>query len=315
VRFSVLIITYRRPDELADTLESILACNPAPAEILVVDGDRARSAESVVERLADSSTTVSYLNTSPSLSIQRNRGMEVASGDVFVFLDDDVRVGGDLFTVLAEVYSDPAVVGATGPVVEQNPRRFGKPDSRVRRFLFPGGEEGTMTGFGYPRRILDLTQPRDVQWMPGCFTTARRDLARRLEFDENITAEMEGEDEDFSYRLSKHGRIRFEPRAAIDHRQLGFRSKSGSRKFDRDIVIVRTYLFRKNFRRRLKARIQFAGVIAILIAHRLVNLEWRGLIGLLEGIAHVWRTGARPLLSPARTKRVIAEQSVTAEGP
>lgn len=307
MRFSVLIVTYRRPGRLRETLESVAACNPPADEVLVIDGDPKLSAEAPTRELAARGIVVRYLASSPSLSIQRNRGMEVASGEVFVFLDDDVRVDEHLFGVLSEVYADSSVVGATGPVLEQNPRHFGRPDSPIRRRIFPGGEEGTMTAFGYPRRILDPSRACNVEWMPGCFTSARSEQARLLGFDENVTAEIEGEDEDFSYRLSRRGKIRFEPRAAIDHKQLGFRAKAGSRRFDRNIVIVRTYLFRKNFRQTPMTRAQFAGLIAVLLVHRLVNREWRGALGLLDGVAYVLRHRRRPLLSPERTRRVIED--------
>jgi GT2 family glycosyltransferase len=309
VRFSVLIVTYRRPEVLEETLRSILACDPSPDEILVIDGDAERSAEPVVEKLDANGTELRYLTSPPSLSIQRNRGMKAASGDVFVFLDDDVRVAENLFGVLAEVYADPGVVGATGTIVEKSARRFGKPDSSFRHILFPGGAEGTMTGFAYPRKILDPGQPRDVEWMQGCFTTARAVEARRVRFDENITAEIEGEDEDFGYRLSRRGRIRFEPRAVVEHKHLGFKTKTGSRRFDRDIVVVRTYLFRKNFARTLKTRAQFAGLIGLLLVHRLVNREWRGALGILDGVAYVWQRRGEPLLSPERTRALIGSDS------
>ncbi len=306
MRFSVLIVTYRRPGFLQETLESITHCDPAAEEILVIDGDSERSAEPVVKRFAAQGENVAYAVSAPSLSIQRNRGMEVASGDVFVFVDDDVRVAPDLFAVLADVYADPSVIGATGKVVEQSARRFGRPNSGIRRILFPGGREGTMTRFGYPRKILDADTPRDVEWMQGCFTTARGDHARRVGFDENITAELEGEDEDFAYRLSRLGRIRYDPRAVLEHKHLGFKTKAGSARFNRDIVIVRTYLFRKNFPRTLATRAQFTGLIAILIAHRLMNREWQGALGLLDGSAYVWHRRGQPLLSPSRTKAITS---------
>jgi glycosyltransferase involved in cell wall biosynthesis len=291
-----VIVTYRRPSELARTLESISVCEPPPGEILIVDGDPDRSAESVVRERAQAGLEPRYLNSPPSLSIQRNRGMDAATGDVFVFLDDDVDLDGRVFALLREVYSDPTVVGATGRIIEENPRRFGKPQAKIRRVLFPGGEQGTMTSFGYPRRILDPGRPGDVEWMEGCFSTARAEHARRLRFDENITAELEGEDEDFAYRLSRLGRIRYEPRLVVRHRQLGFRTKAGARRFDRDIVVVRTYLFRKNFRRTLRTRIEFALLILVLLAHRLLNTEWRGALGILDGVVYVWRHRNQPLL-------------------
>ena len=45
MRFSVVIPTLGRPEILRRTLTSLAGCEPAPAEVLVVDGDPERSAE------------------------------------------------------------------------------------------------------------------------------------------------------------------------------------------------------------------------------------------------------------------------------
>jgi GT2 family glycosyltransferase len=301
VRFSVLIVTRCRPDLLQETLESVLACDPPPYEVIVVDGDENRSAGGVVAELQGGgrSPEVRYLPSEPGLSVQRNRGVQLASGDLVVFLDDDVALDPGLFGALADAYRDPAVAGATGRVVEADRRRFGGRASPVRRLLFPGGPQGSMTRFGYPRRILDPERECDVEWMQGCFMSARTELARRVPHDELISANFEGEDEDFSYRLSRLGRVRYMPRAVLHHKLAGFHSsRRRQRHFNRDIVLARTYLFRKNFRPTPAARIQFAGLIGILIVHRAINREWAGVLGVLEGAALAWRAkGAGALLS------------------
>jgi GT2 family glycosyltransferase len=304
VRFSVLVVTRGRPELLRETLESVLACDPPPHEVIVVDGDGNRSADRVVAGLQGGgcSPEVRYLPSEPGLSVQRNRGVEIASGDVVVFLDDDVALDPGLFGALADAYRDPAVAGATGRVVEADRRRFGGRASPLRRLLFPGGPQGTMTRFGYPRRILDPEREHDVEWMQGCFMSTRTGLARHVPHDELISAEFEGEDEDFSYRLSRLGRVRYVPRAVLHHKQVGFRSsRRREREFNRDIVLARTYLFRKNFRPTLVTRIQFAGLIGILVIHRAINREWAGVLGVLEGAALAWRArDARGLLARPR---------------
>jgi GT2 family glycosyltransferase len=175
-------------------------------------------------------------------------------------------------------------------VDEQQGRRFGNSRSRVRAALFRGAE-GTMTRFGYPRRMQDLGTPRDVEFMQGCLMTARTDVARDLRFDERLPGYGLGEDEDFSYRLSRRGRVRFLPDVAIVHKNTGG-SGSAARRFNRDVVVNRAYLFRKNFRRTPLARVQFALLVLLLAAHRAVNREWQGLRGLAEGSIEAWR---RPL--------------------
>jgi GT2 family glycosyltransferase len=296
MRFSVLVVTRARPQVLRRALDSVAACDPRPDELVVVDGDEAHSAEPTVREFAAAAGfPVEYATSSPGLSAQRNRGVELVTGDVVVFLDDDVTLEPGIFAALARAYREPDVVGATGRVIEPEERRLGARSSPLRRLLFPGGEQGTMTRFGYPRRILDPETERDVEWMQGCLMSGRTEAVRRVPHDERISADYEGEDEDFSYRLSRLGRIRYVPDAIAHHEQMGFRGSRG-RSFDRRIVLVRTYLFRKNFERTVATRIQFAGLIAILFAHRLLNREWTAAAGVVEGVVEIWRRRRRALL-------------------
>ena len=284
LRFSVVIATKGRPDDLRATLESLSAADPAPHEVIVVDGDEDRSAEAVTAEAGGAA----YVHSQAGLTLQRNLGVEQASGDVVVFLDDDVEVEPALFAVLDRAYRDDSVVGATGKVVEAAPRRVGNKRSRARRLLF-GGEEGTMTRFGYPRRLQDIDTERDVEFMQGCLMTVRTEPAARLRFDERLTGYALAEDEDFSYRLSRTGRVRYLPDAVVHHKNTGMKS-SAVRGFNRDVVVNRAYLFRKNFAATPLARAQFAGLVLVLVAHRALNREWSGVRGLLEGSVEAWRT-------------------------
>lgn len=283
MRLSVVIATKGRPEVLRETLASVAAADPAPAELIVVDGDPERSAEPVAR-----DHDAVYLNSEPGLTRQRNRGVERATGEVIVFLDDDVEVEPGLFRALARAYEDPAVLGATGRVMEGDQRRFGNQRSLLRRLLVPG-REGTMTRFGYPRRLQDPQGEIDVEFMPGCLMSGRAEAVREVGFDEELPGYGLAEDEDFSYRLSRRGRLRYLPDAALEHKTTGFRTAT-SRNFNRMLVVNRTYLFRKNFRRTPLSRMQFAGLIALLAGHRLVNRDWQGLRGLADGAREAWRT-------------------------
>lgn len=278
----MVIATKGRPDDLRETLASVSRLQPSPDEVIVVDGDEGRSAEQVTSAASDDGGLVPvYLHTPPGLTLQRNRGVDRASGDVIVFLDDDVEVEPRLLAVLEPAYRDPTVVGATGHVVEGAPRRLGNKRSFARRLLFPG-PDGTMTRFGYPRRIQDAHAERDVEFMQGCLMSVRRERAASLGFDEGLTGYAIAEDEDFSYRLSRTGRVRYLPAAVVHHKNTGMKSAS-ARSFNRDVAINRAYLFRKNFRQTRLARLQFAGLVLVLMVHRALNREWAGVSGLLDG--------------------------------
>ena len=184
LNLSVVIPTLGRPAVLRETLESLYGCEPLPYEVVVVDGDRERSAEQVVREFAMRADRlrVRYHAGERGASVQRNVGIELASGEVVLFTDDDVYFDRNVFGVLAEAYRDRSVVGATGRIVQEW-RSFGNEQSWIRRVLSFGGRDGSMTRFGYPRRLQDLDTEHDVESMQGCLMSARRDLAAQVGFD------------------------------------------------------------------------------------------------------------------------------------
>ena len=289
VRLALVIVTWRRPQLLATTLDTLTRCTTLPEQLIVVDSDEERSAEPVVGRFAEAlpDVDVQYVAVAErGTSRQRNTGMAVARGDVVVFADDDVEFDSDVFRALAAAYDEPDVVGATGRVVEAEQRRVGGARTPARRLL--GGPEGTMTRFGYPRRITHPFVARDVEFMYGCLMSARLDLGREVGFDERLPGYGLAEDEDFGYRLSRRGRVRYVPDACLLHMRQGFRS-ANRRDFDKMLVRNRLYLFRKNFRVTPATSLQFAAIIGVLIVHRALNGEWQGVVGLLEGVGKAWR--------------------------
>jgi GT2 family glycosyltransferase len=292
-RYSIVIPTMRRPDVLRDTLESVLECDPPAHEVIVIDADEAASAKPLVSELGSQPGAPSfrYIRTAPSLTRQRNVGIDATDGDVVVFLDDDVIVPTILFARLEAAFDDEGVAGVTGRIIEEADTRIGNPRSRLRRLVMHG-REGTFTSFGYPRYVRDHARARDVEYMLGCFMSARREAAAAVRFDEALGGYALAEDEDFSYRLSRLGRIRYLPDLVIHHHKFGFSGAKDTRDFGRLVVRNRAYLFRKNFPQTRRARAGFAGLIGMLVAHRLVNRQWQGARGLLEGAVEVWRRRA-----------------------
>jgi GT2 family glycosyltransferase len=288
--FSVVIPTKGRPEPLAQTLASVWAAQPSPDEVLVIDADEQASAREVVVGLQDGRLPIHYIHTEPSLTKQRNIGIDRASGDVVVFLDDDVSLPSDLFAKLERAFADESVAGATGLVVEPHRERRGGPRSWVRRVALPGSRSrrGSFTRYGYPRYVLPGDGPCDVEFMPGCFMSARRELASNVRFDELLGAYALAEDEDFSFRLSRRGRLVYLPDLIIVHEKLGFRSFD-SRDFGKLVVENRSYLFRKNFPQTPRARLGFGLLLWMLVGHRLLNREWRGALGVLEGTLNLAR--------------------------
>jgi len=293
-KLSVVVPTLGRLDELALLFKCLSLSDPKPHEILIVDGDPAAAAADITKRWkAKTALPVEYLQSPPNVSHQRNVGIERASGDILVFLDDDVFFGAPLFAQIDRAFEDPAVVGVTGRVIEPRAtrRRVVAHHSRLRRWIPGGGRQGTFTRFGYPRYIYDLEETRGVQFMPGCFMCARRDAAIAVRFDEQLAL---AEDEDFSFRLSQLGRLEHRPEIVLYHRKLGFISRD-ARSFDARLAWSRRYIFEKNFKQTPQARAQFALLRAALVGHRIVNGDFAGARGVLEVSRGKPQSGSEPV--------------------
>jgi GT2 family glycosyltransferase len=303
-------------------IESLLACDPLPDEIIVIDGDPEESARDVIDELASDSSVprLIYLLSETGSTKQRNRGIDASSCDVILFLDDDVVADTAIFAHFAAAYRDAQLIGVTGKIIDTDPRRFGGRKSRLRRWLIGTRKQGTFTRFGYPRYLVDGDRERDVERQPGCLASARREAAVLTRFDELLSGYALAEDEDFSYRLSRLGRVRYIPWPSIWHENHGVRDRRAVNKM---LVLNRTYLFKKNFPQTALARTQFDLLLATLLAHRLVNGEWDAARGLLDGYRELWRRrkllddpssfirGAR---TPAHTDRESSDESVSVSG-
>jgi GT2 family glycosyltransferase len=322
VCWSLIIVTKARPASLRHALDSSTRALPLDAELIVVDGDPERSAESIVneQRVLHPHLDMRYLTSEAGTSLQRNAGIDAARGEVVVFIDDDCTFEPRLFEALMRAYDDTSVVGATGHVEYVAGTRPGSnPNSRLRWLVLGGGRQGSVSSFGFRRPIVDVLRPRDVEFMPGPLMSARRDAAAQVRFDERLGTYSLGEDDDFSYRLSRRGRIRYEPSAVVQHHELGWRNMD-KRQTDWLRVVNRAYLFRKNFPQTLRARTSFAGLLLLLCAHRVLNRDWAGLRGLFDGISHVCRAGALAPQGPgappvARVRRRLADHAIERSTP
>ncbi|HCG56538.1 MAG TPA: glycosyltransferase family 2 protein [Brevibacterium sp.] len=270
---SVIIATLGRPEHLPNALESLRNSEVTPDEVLIVDGSADSDALDLTAREdAISPYPIRHIHSDPGSSRQRNVGISAAVCDVVVFLDDDAKVSEHALREIGAAYADSSVVGATARIVEPYGNEVGGKVSLFRRVFNAGGEPGTFTIAGFPRRLQDETVRRDIEFMQGAFMTARRPEARQVCFDETLAGYGLAEDEDFSYRLSGLGKLRYLGDVEIQHDNAGF-SNRDSVAFAQRVVRNRRYLFHKNFETTRSSRTAFALLMGTLVIHRLLNRE------------------------------------------
>ncbi|WP_371397553.1 glycosyltransferase family 2 protein [Fretibacter rubidus] len=123
---SVIVPTYKRPDDILRALGSIIDqdTDGRPYEIIVADNDPAGSAETAVLALIDANpqTRVIYTHVpDPGVSNARNGALTQAQGRYIIYLDDDMEAHPRWIAELviaANHYDAPIVFG---PVIAQMP--------------------------------------------------------------------------------------------------------------------------------------------------------------------------------------------------
>lgn len=119
----VAVLTYRRPDDLAEALPMLVAAiEPAGAELLVVDNDGAPTAAAVVAPWTAAHRVRYVHEPRPGIAAARNRALEEAVGaEALVFIDDDERPAPGWLTALVDAWRGSGATGAVGPVVSRLP--------------------------------------------------------------------------------------------------------------------------------------------------------------------------------------------------
>ena len=275
MKISVIVPTLNRPGDLRAALDSILRQTLLPYEVLVVDQSPDDRSRRLVEELASrpSKRQIRFrhvVQQERSLVKARNRGLDLAEGDLISFLDDDVVLLEDYFEQVVRVMShDRSLGGVSGSVIVG--RKLHGIKWELRRFLMRmfllNGFDGRMTGsgFGYPVFEREIDQPILVEMLPGCDMNFRREVVDGERFDEWFTGYSFREDVDFSYRISRKAKCAMIPDARLYHNySTGNRLDAG--KLKKMEVRNYYYLSRKHRGGRPFSGLLFAYSLAGLIA-------------------------------------------------
>jgi len=119
---SVIIPTANALARVEQTLASLMDLQCVPDEVIVVqnglsENDRRENGTqyiAVAERFQSIGLKFFYDNV-PGLLSGRHRGAREATGELLVFIDDDVTFSPNWLAELASVFDDPEIVLAGGP--------------------------------------------------------------------------------------------------------------------------------------------------------------------------------------------------------
>jgi GT2 family glycosyltransferase len=111
---SIIIPTYRRPELLRNLLESLSRQQTSHAfEVIVVNDYPQDDLTALETEFSDISVSVINLSEDHGRSIARNTGVRSSSGDILIFVDDDMTVVEDFIDhhMKAHTQAQTAVIG------------------------------------------------------------------------------------------------------------------------------------------------------------------------------------------------------------
>lgn len=208
MKISVVIPTLNREKELIDTIEKVLEDKYTDFEVIVVDQTESHQPETA-DRLSELKERIELLaEPVKSLPHARNIGAAHASGDIILFLDDDIIPKPGLIAAHAQAYRDPKVGGVGGRIVAAGDEGKPEPERIV-----------SITPWGAFRDYFYATHAEEILTVRGANMSFRHDVyVKAGGFDENYIGNAMREETDFSFRVRNLGyKLVFEPKAEVFH--------------------------------------------------------------------------------------------------
>jgi len=218
---SVLIPTKNRPADLLACLRSVVTQEPHPDEIVVVDQSTASSRADVAAMVETCGIRLRYEHAPQlaGLTHARNRAVDLSTGDVVLFLDDDVELAPGYVREIMRVFEADTErrVGGAGGLILNLPGSLSRLQ-RIRSWLFYRGpfsvERDTLTFHLHPG-----TRPRRAQRLHGGDLALRREVFDDFRFDEGYSGYSFGEDRDFTVQVSTRFELWWVPAAQLIHKE------------------------------------------------------------------------------------------------
>ncbi len=185
-RVSVIVCTYKGSATLVPCLDSLVALNYPNLELIVVNDGGDDRVNEIVGLYPE---VILHSIEHAGLSVARNLGAEMATGDIFAYTDDDCIVEPDWITWIVKGFEKGPEVGCVGgPNIPPPPQSA----TQARIIAAPGG----------PVHVL-LTDT-EAEHLPGCNIAVRRSVFEEIGGFNPIfwTA---GDDVDFCWRITDAG--------------------------------------------------------------------------------------------------------------
>ena len=192
---------------------------------------------------------IRYFHARPGLPLQRNYGIERATCDLVMFLDDDIYLySGALEQVRIFFGQYRNIEAVTGALSEKI-----LPSKVARTFQYVFGKlfftsyfgKTSLTPGGLPVLALDTFKTHPARFLRGGFSVYRRTVFDCIRYDEYFKDYAYLEDTEFSIQFNKHFKAYFLDQFKGFHAHESTRSKDQSN-YRKQYVMNYVYIYQKH---------------------------------------------------------------------
>ncbi|MCB2205187.1 glycosyltransferase family 2 protein [bacterium] len=213
-----------RPQTARHALEMLRSQHRVPDEVILVEAGEHRFQPQTGEAWP---FRLQRLQSTAGMAVQRNLGLESATGDILTFLDDDAVLDKQYCEVILDAFSAEVDVVGIGGVQQMEARSEGL-ELLFRKIFLLQTDRGRNRFLcsGFPDFNIHASAAGDAGILPSTVLSFRAEAARDIRFDPALfsgrpldleTGRCFGEDAWFTSELSQRGRLRLLASARYSH--------------------------------------------------------------------------------------------------
>jgi glycosyltransferase involved in cell wall biosynthesis len=216
---SLIIPTYGREKVLRETIASVIEQDYPAYEVLVIDQTKQHEPETTayLENLAASQKIRLFQVDWANLPGARNYGVRRSTGEIILFIDDDVQLPEGFLAAHARNYQRPDIGAVAGRIFDRMKLAEAAPGLTIDD-LPPEAMDPSIAW--YCLDLVHTRKPQQVLTARGCNMSFRRELFEQhgLWFDERFRGSAIREESDFCLRIRQTGlKIWYDPDANLVH--------------------------------------------------------------------------------------------------
>ena len=190
---TVFVAVLNKKDSIKDCVESLLRLDPAPAKIMIIDGYSKDGTYEILRRYQDK---IDLFQFPEGLSATLNWGLDRIATELTAMTDGDCQVAPDWLAELTKGFAEEGVIATAGHC-------------------------GTQKGLSLLQTVIGLEvgnrwnrSPKYINRAPEMNLCLKTEIAKKVRFNEKQVVAV---DSDFGYRLTKLGKMTYNPQAKVFH--------------------------------------------------------------------------------------------------